>query len=162
MGPREYLRRRRERESALGRLELDPDRDGSVEAPGEERREGGEAGRGERAAAAASGPDPVGPAPDPTSSHGPDPVELPGADQAELASMLGRALARGTPEISTAGHSVDGGEGVAAEILALLAEVATPASEGIEVSPTDAERLLEQVRARLAELESESDTGRGG
>jgi hypothetical protein len=141
MGPREYLRRRRERESALGRLELDPHRDGSIEA---------------------SGSAPAGSGSDPTSPPGPDPVELPGADRAELASMLGRALAGGTPQISTAGHRVQGGDDVAAEILALLAEVATPASAGIEVSPTDAGRLLEQVRARLAELEAESDTGRGG
>lgn len=138
MGVRAYLRARRERESALAASDLE-----GLAAIGDEPRSSGGDDHGGGVATPASGPAPA------------TPVELPGADAGELAQMLGAALG-GTPQISTGVHRLERPEQLSAEILAVLAQAGASAGEDrITVEPEQAELMLEQVRARIAELEGE-------
>jgi hypothetical protein len=135
MGLRDYLRRRHERESAISTEDL-------------------QAWQAEVAARRRAAGDP-GTAAEPSRGAELEPIELPGADPAELAQMIGRALAAGTPQISTASHEVDGAGEISEEILALLAGAGQlrGGEQGFAIEPAEAEQLLERVRRRLAELE---------
>jgi len=95
---------------------------------------------------------------EPPTAGEPEPMTLPGASPAELAQMIGRAIAAGTPQISTGSHRIEGADQISDEILALLAGAGAlrrgqQEEPGFEIDPGEAEQLLEQVRVRLAELE---------
>lgn len=82
-------------------------------------------------------------------SEPPPGIELPGADPAELGAMLRRAAASGLPQVSTASHTVEGGD-LGSEILAILGAQGVGGAAGAhEVDRDELRDLYARVREAL-------------
>ncbi|HSI80263.1 MAG TPA: hypothetical protein VK919_06380 [Solirubrobacterales bacterium] len=144
MGIRDFLRRRRERESALppGALEAL-----SVEPGAAEARSPAEGGTDVASTDAAIRT-----------------TELPGADAAGFADMLRRAATTGLPQVSVERHEVDlRGTGLGNEIIEILSSLGIErGAEAPKLDAGEAERLNQQIRDALRREGIDPDTGIGG
>lgn len=85
-------------------------------------------------------------------------LELPGADPAELGAMLRRAAATGLPQVSTASHTVEGGD-LGNEILAILGAQGIGGAGAHEVDRDELRDLHARVREALRRRGIDPDSG---